>query len=232
MATFFIQGATSPVPSPAADAASPAADETVSTHIPRRSRKRPAARSRRASQADSALTTTAESLRRLNGANAIYFEKFGVHQNSQTKEITTDFAEGQRNLAQMSDAEIEQYRELNGFSVEFTQNIKNHGKEMQKAVDDNKRTLSSFGIDQKAVEDARKFLSEQKATFLNVLLDEEFGYGFEKLEINAIPAVFVFGPDGKLVKKYTMDDPNNQFTYEEVEKDVSALLNARPTASR
>jgi hypothetical protein len=57
-----------------------------------------------------------------------------------------------------------------------------------------------------------------------VLLDEEFGVGFEKLDINAIPAVFVYGPDGKLVKKYTMDDPNHQFTYAQVEKDVAALL--------
>ena len=57
MATFFIQGAASPVPSPTAEAASPAAEETVSTHIPRRSWKRPAARSRRASHADSAVAS-------------------------------------------------------------------------------------------------------------------------------------------------------------------------------
>ncbi len=86
--------------------------------------------------------------------------------------------------------------------------------------------------DAKAVEEARKFLEEKKATFLNVLLDEEFGVGFDKLDISAIPAVFVYGPDGKLVKKYTMDDPNNQFTYEQVEKDIAALLDAKPTASR
>jgi thiol-disulfide isomerase/thioredoxin len=85
--------------------------------------------------------------------------------------------------------------------------------------------------DTKAVAAAREFLREKKAGFLNVLLDEEFGVGFEKLDINAIPAVFVYGPDGKLVKKYTMDDPKNQFTYEQVEKDVSALL-AGKTASR
>jgi hypothetical protein len=85
--------------------------------------------------------------------------------------------------------------------------------------------------DAKAVAAARKFLKAQQATFLNVLLDEEFGVGFEKLDINAIPAVFVFAPDGKLVKKYTLDDPNNQFTYAEVEKDVAALLDGK-TASR
>ena len=50
------------------------------------------------------------------------------------------------------------------------------------------------------------------------------GDGFEKLNIGAIPAVFVFGPDGKEVKRFTMDDPNNQFTYDEVEKAVVALL--------
>jgi len=81
--------------------------------------------------------------------------------------------------------------------------------------------------DKKAIEAARTFLREKKAEFLNVVLDEEFGAGFDKLDINAIPAVFVYGPDGKLVKKYTMDDPNNQFTYEQVEKDVAALLDGK-----
>ena len=84
--------------------------------------------------------------------------------------------------------------------------------------------------DAKAVEAARRFLREKKATFLNVLLDEEFGVGFEKLEINAIPAVFLYGPDGKLLKRFTMDDPNNQFTYEQVEKAVDALLGGKPAA--
>ncbi len=72
--------------------------------------------------------------------------------------------------------------------------------------------------DKAAVAAAEKFLKEKKAVFTNVLLDENFGEGFEKLNINAIPAVFVYGPDGKEVKRFTMDNPNNQFTYEEVEK--------------
>ena len=74
--------------------------------------------------------------------------------------------------------------------------------------------------------EAEKFLKQKKAVFTNVLLDESFGGGFEKLNINAIPAVFVYGPDGKEVKRFTMDDPNNQFTYEEVEKAIVALLDA------
>jgi thiol-disulfide isomerase/thioredoxin len=82
--------------------------------------------------------------------------------------------------------------------------------------------------DKAAVAEAERFLKENKAVFSNVLLDENFGDGFEKLNINAIPAVFIFGPDGKEVKRFTMDDPNNQFTYDEVEKAVGALLAAKP----
>jgi thiol-disulfide isomerase/thioredoxin len=78
--------------------------------------------------------------------------------------------------------------------------------------------------DKKAVAAAEKFLQEKKAVFMNVLLDENYGDGFDRLDINTIPAVFLFNPDGKEIKRYTMDDPDHQFTYDEVEKEVSALL--------
>jgi thiol-disulfide isomerase/thioredoxin len=86
--------------------------------------------------------------------------------------------------------------------------------------------------DAKAVAAARAFLVEKKATFLNVLLDEKDGVGFDKLDINTIPAVFLYGPDGKLIKKFTMDDPNNQFTYEDVEKEVASRLAVKPASSK
>jgi thiol-disulfide isomerase/thioredoxin len=82
--------------------------------------------------------------------------------------------------------------------------------------------------DKAAVAEAEKFLKAKKAAFTNVLLDENFGDGFEKLNINAIPAVFVYGPDGKELKRFTMDDPKNQFTYDEVEKAIIALLDSKP----
>ena len=78
--------------------------------------------------------------------------------------------------------------------------------------------------DKKAVAAAEKFLQEKKAEFTNVLLDENYGDGFDRLNINTIPAVFLFDPAGKELKRYTMDDPDHQFTYDEVEKDVSTLL--------
>jgi thiol-disulfide isomerase/thioredoxin len=82
--------------------------------------------------------------------------------------------------------------------------------------------------DAKAIVAAEAFLKEKKAPFTNVLLDETFGDGFDKLDINAIPAVFIYGPDAKLIGRFTMDDPNDQFTYEEVEKAVVDLLAGKP----
>ena len=78
--------------------------------------------------------------------------------------------------------------------------------------------------DAKAVAAAESFLKEKKAVITNVLLNEDYGDGFDKLAISAIPAVFLFGPDGKELKRFTMDDPNNQFTYEQVEKEVRSLI--------
>ena len=81
--------------------------------------------------------------------------------------------------------------------------------------------------DAAAIKEAKKFLESKKSTIINSLLDEGSGGGFEKLNINAIPAVFVYGPDGKEVKRFTMDDTKNQFTYDEVEKAITALLDAK-----
>lgn len=78
--------------------------------------------------------------------------------------------------------------------------------------------------DEKAVAAAEKFLRETKATFTNILLNEDFGEGYDKLDINGIPAVFLFGPDGKEVKRFTMDDPSDQFTYEQVEQELTERL--------
>jgi thiol-disulfide isomerase/thioredoxin len=81
--------------------------------------------------------------------------------------------------------------------------------------------------DESAVKEARKFLESKKSKIINILLDESSGGGFEKLNINAIPAVFVYGPDGKEIKRFTMDDTKNQFTYDQVEKAISELLDAK-----
>jgi thiol-disulfide isomerase/thioredoxin len=82
--------------------------------------------------------------------------------------------------------------------------------------------------DTKAIQSARAFLKEQRAVFSNYLIDEDFGVAYEKFEIMAIPAVILYGPDGKELKRFTLDDPNNQFTYEQVEEFVAKLLETKP----
>jgi thiol-disulfide isomerase/thioredoxin len=107
-----------------------------------------------------------------------------------------------------------------------------HLVEMHHKYADKGLSVASLSFDDpaepKQVADAKEFLDAKKAAFANYLLDEEQGVGYEKLNIGAIPAVFIYGPDGKEVKRYTMDDVNNQFTYEQVEKDVVALLDGKP----
>ncbi len=80
----------------------------------------------------------------------------------------------------------------------------------------------------KAVAEAEKFLREQKATFTNVIIDGDPADVYEFLDISAIPAVFVYGPDGKELKRFTLDDPNSQFTYDQVEQYVQDLLAGKP----
>jgi len=70
-------------------------------------------------------------------------------------------------------------------------------------------------------EKALAFLKKAKATFPNYRLDEEEAVWPEKLLLAGVPAVYVFDRDGRRVKKFTNDDPDNQFDYE---KDVLPLV--------
>jgi thiol-disulfide isomerase/thioredoxin len=81
--------------------------------------------------------------------------------------------------------------------------------------------------DAKTLDRARAFLKKQGATTTNYV-DAEYQSAFEKFAFNAIPAVLLFGPDGKMLRKYTWDDPYNQFTYEQVESDVRAIMDGKP----
>ena len=70
-----------------------------------------------------------------------------------------------------------------------------------------------------------EFLTEQKATFQNILLNVESDVLFEKIELASIPAVYVFGTEGKQVKRFDNDAGGAEFTYEkEVVPFVEKLL--------
>jgi len=79
---------------------------------------------------------------------------------------------------------------------------------------------------QKQADEAVAFLRKIKATFPNFLHDEGENVGFDKFDFTTLPGVFLYDSSGKEVKRFTMDDPNNQFTYDEVEKAVADLLGA------
>ena len=109
-----------------------------------------------------------------------------------------------------------------------------HLVEMNKKYGRASMVFASLSFDDptkpKQVDEAREFLKEKKAVFANYLLNEANDAGFDKLDIGTIPAVFIFTPDGKVLKKFTMDDPNHQFTYADVEKAVVGLLDEKTAA--
>ena len=71
--------------------------------------------------------------------------------------------------------------------------------------------------------DALAFLKEQGATFPNFLVEDDNSW-LDKWNIKGIPVVLVFGRDGKLLRKFDRDDPDNQFTYADVARFVRELV--------
>ena len=107
-----------------------------------------------------------------------------------------------------------------------------HLVEMHRKYADKGIAFASISLDNVAkpadLAAATEFLAEKKAHFTNFVLDETMEDGFDRLDITSIPAVFLFGPDGKVVRRFTLDDPNNQFTYEQVEAAVQEFLAGKP----
>jgi thiol-disulfide isomerase/thioredoxin len=80
--------------------------------------------------------------------------------------------------------------------------------------------LSDFPIEE-ARKSALEFLKQQKATLDNFILSEEsLTVMDDKLKIASIPAVFVFGVDGKLARQFD-ESSGEAFTYE---KDVTPFV--------
>jgi hypothetical protein len=79
--------------------------------------------------------------------------------------------------------------------------------------------------DKKAKDRVIKFLESKKATFTNLILDEKPEVWQEKLKIDGPPAVFVFGRDGKLVKKFAEGvEGAEHVDYAKIEQLVTELL--------
>lgn len=78
--------------------------------------------------------------------------------------------------------------------------------------------------DPAALDLAHRFLIKQNATFSNYRMDEIVPDAFDKLNIQGIPAVFLYDSQGKLRYRLTGDDPNHQFTNDDVDRALEDLL--------
>ena len=102
-----------------------------------------------------------------------------------------------------------------------------HLVELQKAHEE-KLVCVGFNVDYVGIkskpatyyrERVEKFLMKQKAGFTNFLSNTEADKVFQSLELSSIPAVYVFGTDGKLAKRFDdsllTDGEEEAFTYKD-----------------
>ena len=79
---------------------------------------------------------------------------------------------------------------------------------------------------------ADAFLAKVKADFDHFLLNEKLEDWQKQLGIIAVPAVFVFGRDGKLAKAYktevSADNPDGSVKYDRIEPFVKEQLQRKP----
>lgn len=74
---------------------------------------------------------------------------------------------------------------------------------------------------------ALKFLREKNAQIPNYLINEDPDARADFWKIKSIPVVIVYGRDGKKVKQFNGDDPDNQFSYADVNKLVEKLVSEK-----
>ncbi len=78
---------------------------------------------------------------------------------------------------------------------------------------------------------AQRFLEKMDARFHHYRLDENLLEAFQKLNLIGIPAVIIYGRDGRERYRLTGDNPNRQFTDKDVEKALMQLLGESASAS-
>ncbi len=93
-------------------------------------------------------------------------------------------------------------------------------------------TFIAFSLDdlddEGALRQAEAFVREQGGPLEHYVTSEPIPTAFERLDLLGIPAVFLYRRDGTLARRLTADDPNAQFTDDDVERAISELLAAEP----
>lgn len=75
-----------------------------------------------------------------------------------------------------------------------------------------------------AIKKAKDFLIKQKAGFKHYFMNENLMLSFDKLDLLGIPAVFIYGTDGQLFQRLTGDNPNKQFTENDIKETLEGLI--------
>lgn len=105
-----------------------------------------------------------------------------------------------------------------------------HMVELSEQYEQQGVTFFSLSLDDRDDSDAltfgRDFLSKQDASFAHYLLDEELLDGFEKLDLQTVPAVDIYNRDGSLFKRFTGDNPNEPFDEADIASALKQLLAA------
>jgi thiol-disulfide isomerase/thioredoxin len=81
--------------------------------------------------------------------------------------------------------------------------------------------------DQEDLPAAIDFLKSRRASFANFLIDGPAHIWQNHFVLKGVPAVFIWDRAGNQAARFDGDDPDNQFTYDQVEKKVALLLQAK-----
>lgn len=80
--------------------------------------------------------------------------------------------------------------------------------------------------DQAGIDWANEFLAQIGADFEHYHLAANLTASFEALDLNAIPVVLIYDGQGSERFRLSNDDPNRQFTEEDVERAIRSLMDA------
>jgi hypothetical protein len=98
-----------------------------------------------------------------------------------------------------------------------------HKKHVQEGFTALAVNLDEVG-DKDTMKEVAAFYTKQQPGFPALVLNETSETWQKKFDITGVPAVFVFGRDGKLAKKYPLKEDDYEVKYDKIEKLVEELL--------
>ena len=99
---------------------------------------------------------------------------------------------------------------------------------LQNTYKDHNVTFVSMNLDDRedeiSLQDAENFLRDMNAQFDHFRMDENLISAFEKINLISIPAVLIYDKHGNERYRLTGDNPNQQFTENDIDAAIASLL--------